>query len=286
MKIPKQQIGLSENHPSLLLDLKPEKSQFFSPLIVNEDGILVDGYRRYQLQEDPEPDVITLNTKEIFPVAMALNERTRIWDETDCFLWVRWARHHGIESVQLPIQRSHSELFGAEVPLLQLIAQRRLLLRQAEILMNAPRSYRPFLLHLLTEKVRLNVNETRDFVEMISDLANQRKMRDLRALAADPPFSTILADKSLTPKQKGEHLLREIRVLRYPYYQRKLDEFSGNWKELQLEPDFQAKRNLFVERELLEITFSVGSYEEMKEKVNRLYQSLNSFIWSKLWKEK
>lgn len=105
-------------------------------------------------------------------------------------------------------------------------------------------------------------------------------------MAEDPPFSAILADKSLTPKQKGERLLREVRVLRYPYYQRKLDEFSGNWKGLHLEPDFQAKKNLFVERDLLEITFSAGSPEDMKEKVSKLSQSMDSIIWSKFWKEK
>jgi hypothetical protein len=62
-----------------------------------------------------------------------------------------------------------------------------------------------------------------------------------------------------------------------------LDEFSENWRDLKLESNIQAKKSLFVERGVLELTLSARSFVEMKEKVERLHRSLTSGLWTKIW---
>lgn len=285
MRIARNQIRLSEGHPSLFLELEPQKPDFHAPLIVNREGFLIDGYRRFQLLAEEELEVAQIDTNLIYPPAFALNQRTRNWDETDCFLWFRWAKNLDIYTTALPVVHFPDVLFEADRPILKLIAQRKLLLRQAQILLDAPQKYRPVLIHMLSEAVQLNANETRDLVEMLIDLANQNKSRDIREVVAQPVLSAVLADKSLNLKQKGERLLREVRVLRYPYIQRKLGEFSENWRELQLESDIQAKKKLFVERGVLELNLSARSFEEMRKKVEGLSRSLTSELWNKIWEK-
>jgi hypothetical protein len=285
MRIARNQIRLSEDHPSLFLELEPQKADFSAPLIMNREGFLIDGYRRFQLLVEEELEVAQIDTNLIYPPAFSLNQRTRNWDETDCFLWFRWAKHLGVVTTGLPFVHFPDVLFDADRSILKLIAQRKLLLRQAQILLGAPQKYRPILIYMLSEDVQLNVNETRDLVEMLTDLANQNKPRDIREVTKHPALSAVLADKSLNLKQKGERLLREVRVLRYPYIQRKLGEFSENWRDLQLEPDIQTKKNLFVERGVLELNLSARSFEEMRKKVERLCRSLTSELWNKIWEK-
>lgn len=284
MKITRNQIRLSENHPSLFQELEPQKPDFFAPLIINREGFLIDGYRRFQFLPEDELDVTQIDTNLIYTPAFTLNQRTRNWDETDCFLWFRWAKSLGVDTRGLPFVHFPDVLFDADHSILKLIAQRKLFLRQAQILLGAPQKYQPILIHMLSE-VRLNANETRDLVEMLSDLANQNKPRDIREIVKEPTLSAVLADKSLNLKQKGERLLREVRVLRYPYVQRKLGEFSEKWHDLQLEPDIQTKKNLFVERGVLELNLSARSFEEMRKKVERLCRSLTSELWNKIWEK-
>jgi hypothetical protein len=283
MKIQKKEIRLSPNHPSLLLNLTLQKLEFGQPLTMNREGILVDGYRRYQLHEEPEIEVHEIQTNEVFPPALELNRHSRAWDEADCILWIRWARSLGIDNPPVPIQRFQPELLDASEELYRWIAQRKLTVRQVHLLHKAPPRYRSLFTELLTEQVDLNDNETRDLIEMASDLANSSPEKDLKAMF-QKMFSEVLADKSLTASQKGEILLREVRVLRYPYYHKALSEFTGNWKELHLEPDFQAKKDRLVKHGILELTFSATSLEDLKEKVRKLQQSLGSYLWNKVWK--
>jgi hypothetical protein len=285
MKTTKNQIQLSKAHPSLLLDLQHQTVEFIAPLIVNETGVLVDGYRRYQLLGE-EVEVIRIPTSRIFEPALELNQRTRIWDESDCLLWHKWAMSLGIEKPRFPGEPYSTDLLDFDTYWWRLVAQRKLLPRQVSILSNAPRRYQRFLGEILTELIQLNANETRDFVEMVSDLSNQRKDREIKSLFEMSPISLILADGSLTPKQRGERLLREVRVLRYPYYQQQLSEFSGIWKELELESEFHARRNAFIERGVLELSFSANSLQEMRKRVGKLYRSLDSSLWKKVWEDK
>jgi hypothetical protein len=113
-------------------------------------------------------------------------------------------------------------------------------------------------------------------------------MKLLKLPAADKFFSLkvfdrILGDSVLNRKQKGERLLVEMRVLRYPYYTRKSKDFSSYWGQLGLDPFIQAKKSAFLERGCLEIALSAASLEEFKEKVSLLYQTLESPVWKKIW---
>ena len=89
----------------------------------------------------------------------------------------------------------------------------------------------------------------------------------------------------MVAKQKGELLLKEMRILRYPYYQKKSEELTSNWQQIRLEQDTQAKKALFLERGILELSFSACSLEEMKQKIMNLYQSLSSPVWNRIWEQ-
>jgi hypothetical protein len=283
MKMQKSQIRLSENHPSMLLALESQ-SVLAAPLVIDQEGMLIDGYRRFQLSADEEVETIQMNVSDPFEAALALNQRTRRWDDADCFLWTRWARALNRINTNLPISHFTQLLFEADVSLLQHIAARQLSLRQAQLILNSPNRYRFFLQDFLTDKIQLNANETSAFIDMACDLANKLGKPRLEDLFAGDPFSSILAG-ALTPRQKGEALLKVMRDLRYPYYQQRAHEFSLVWRELNLGESIQARKSLFLERGVLELTLTSTSVEELNRIAIQLCRSLESPVWSRIWNE-
>lgn len=284
MKLSKNRIKVSEAHPSLQLELQPQ-SILASPVVIDLDGNLVDGYRRFQLAEGDDIEGITMPVESIFHAALELNRRTRLWDSIDCFFWARWARQMGVTEPALPLTRFPEELFSLSDTLLSLLAKRRLTLRQAILLIHAPRRYQDFFQQLFGETILLNDNETAAFIEMVSDLKTILAKTELQDVFLEDSLSRVLGSIDLTPKQRGEQLLKEMRRLRYPYYQKKSDEFSLLWQQLDLGKGVHANKKMFLERGILEITWSASSHEEARERAERLCRSMSSQVWSEIWEE-
>ncbi len=284
MNLSKNKIKLSEAHPSLLLDLQAQ-SVLAAPVVIDMDGNLVDGYRRFQLQEGDDIEGITMPVESVFHAALALNRQTRHWDGIDCFLWSRWARRIGIVDPVLPLTRFPDELFALPDLLLSMLAKRRLTLRQAILLVHAPQRYRDFFQRLFRETIVLNDNESAAFIEIASDLKTILGKKDLEQVFQVTTLSRILGAMDLTPRQRGEQLLKEMRRLRYPYYQKKSDEFSSLWQELDLGKGVHANKRMFLERGILEITWSASSPEEARDRAEKLCQSMSSQVWNEIWKE-
>jgi hypothetical protein len=286
MRIRKDQIRLSPMHPTLLLNL-PHESIFAAPVVVNEEGILIDGYRRFQLCEADELEAIEMKTAAVFDCAYQLNYRTRVWDETDCFFWSRWGEGLGVsgDKLPIPIRTFAEELQSADRKVLELLACRNLSYRQVVAILKTPPAYHEFYFELLCGPVRLNVNETADLLEMSVALKQTLGKKSIKELFESSPFAEILAQKALTPKQRGEALLKAFRLLRYPYYQKKLEQFTSYWQRLDLGQNVAVKKNAFVERGVLEISLSSVSLQDMKESVSKLASSLDSPDWEKIWEE-
>jgi len=283
MRLSKNKIKLSESHPSLLLDLRPQ-SILAAPVVIDMDGNLVDGYRRFQLAEDDEIEAIKMPVESVFHAALSLNRQTRSWDGIDCFFWTRWARQMGIMEPPLPLTKYPDELFALSAPFLSMLAKRHLTLRQALLLTRAPQRYQDFFRRLLQETILLNDNETAAFIEMASDLKTMLRKQNLEGVFQEAPLSRMISSIDLTPKQKGELLLKEMRRLRYPYYQKKSDEFSSLWQQLDLGKGVRANQRMFLERGILEITWSASSPEEARERAEKLCRSMSSQVWSEIWK--
>ncbi len=284
MKLSKNRIKLSEAHPSLLLGLEPQ-SILAAPVVIDLDGNLLDGYRRFQLVEGDDIEGITMPVESIFHAALALNRQTRPWDGIDCFFWTRWARKRGVAEPALPQTRFPEELFALPDTFLSLLAKRRLTLRQAILLIHAPRRSQDFFQQLFRETILLNDNETALFIEMASDLKTILSKTDLKDVFLEDSLSRVLGAINLTPKQRGEQLLKEMRRLRYPCYQKKSDEFSSLWQQLDLGKGVHANKKMFLERGILEITWSASSPEEARERAERLCRSMSSQVWSEIWEE-
>lgn len=284
MKVLKQQIHLSPMHPSMLLALQ-RQSILHAPLVIDENGNLIDGYRRVQLLGDDSIEVIQISVENIFEAAYEMNLRTRTWDDIDCFLWKRWAHSIGADASRLPAQRQAELLESASIPLLTLLAQRKITIRQAQLIQEAPPVTHEYLLNLLSEIIHLNDNETADFIRMAWDVKIRDQISGLRKLLESEPFVVILQERRYSPKQKGEALLKELRSVRYPLYQKKLEQFTSDWQQLNLGRGIQAKGNSFVERGVLEISFASKSLKELKNHINRLSESLASPEWVRIFEE-
>lgn len=281
MKLKKESIQLSAFHPSLLLDL-PAQSVVMTPVAINSQGVLIDGYRRYQLCGSDEIEAVEVDGK-LFETAVSLNSRTRSWGETDCFLWSRWGRSLDIGSPELPIQSFPDELFDAEQLLLKALAIEKIAFRQFVLLCRTPSRHRKYLQHLLIDKIRLNGNETASFLEFSVDLISILGMKSVEEVFHEETLRPLLEDAVMSEREKGEKLLKQMRILRYPYYTKKLKEFSSSWGQLNIDPFVRVKKNLFLERGALEISFSANSYSELKSKVFELHASLDSPHWKKIW---
>ena len=284
MKVLKQQIHLSPLHPSMLLAV-PRQSILYAPLVIDQNGNLIDGYRRVQLLGDDSIEVIQISVENIFEAAYEMNLRTRTWDDIDCFLWKRWAHSIGADASRLPAQRQAALLESASIPLLTLLAQRKITIRQAQLIQEAPPVTHEYLLNLLSEIIHLNDNETADFIRMAWDVKIKDQISSLRKLLESEPFVVILQERRYSPKQKGEALLKELRSVRYPLYQKKLEQFTSDWQQLNLGRGIQAKGNSFVERGVLEISFASKSLKELKNHINRLSESLASPEWVRIFEE-
>jgi|GEM_PF-6039770 len=267
-------ILLSENHPSLL-ERVVRLEGYCAPVVVNQDFILVDGYRRFQ--SDPEIEVIQMNVHSLYEAAASMNRNTRSWDEIDRFLWARWAESLNLSQVSYP-----PELRAAPVKLLRALANRTLQLGQAIRILSAPEGAWLFLVDMLASRITLNVNETAAFIDLTFDLANRWKTKNLTQVFEQETLQPILADETTTSKRRGEVLLKAMRSLRYPLYQKKSEQITAAWKELKLEK-LQGNMGLFLNRGVLEITVRARSHQENSEKVKELFESLDSPAWSKLW---
>ena len=117
---------------------------------------------------------------------------------------------------------------------------------------------------------------------MMLDLANRWKTKNLNAVLENEVLVEILDRPGLDPRQKGEALLKQMRELRYPLYQRKFEELSTAWHQLRLD-QMQAKRGLFLDRGVLELTIRARSQEEMSRQVKELFESLVSPEWKRIW---
>jgi len=284
MKIPKQDIHLSPLHPSMLLTIPPQ-SILYAPLVIDQNKNLIDGYRRFQLLEGNSIEVTQVLAENIFDAAYEMNLRSRTWDDIDCFLWRRWAQAIGADPGRLPIQRQSSILESASTPMLTRLAERKITLRQAALIQKAPPSTHEYLLNLLSEVIQLNDNETAEFIRMAWDVKVREQIAGLKGLLETDPFLVILQDRRYSPKQKGEALLKELRAVRYPLYQKKLEKFTSDWQQLNLGRGIQAKSNSFVERGVLEISFASKSLKELKNHIDRLSESLASPEWTRIFEE-
>jgi hypothetical protein len=284
MKILKQEINLSPIHPSMLLALQPQ-SILYAPLVIDQNRNLIDGYRRFQLLQDDSIEATQISVENIFEAAYEMNLRSRTWDEIDCFLWKRWAHSMDADANKLPAQRVPAILESASIPILTLLAQRKITMRQATLIQEAPPATHEYLVDLLSEVVHLNDNETAEFIRMVWDVKVREKISGLGKLLETGPFDVILQDRRLSPKRRGEALLKELRAVRYPLYQKKLEQFTSDWQQLNLGRGIQAKSNSFVERGVLEISFASKSLEELKDHINRLSESLASPEWARIFEE-
>ena len=290
MKIAKREIHLSSQHPSLLVDLPPAET-LAAPVLIDASGTLIDGYRRFRLSTGDEIDAVEMKITNVFEAAHELNLRTRLWDDADCFLWSRWASGSGT-TLSLPCRPIQGSLLQAPEPMLRLIANRKLTLRQCMLILESPPAFQPFLQQFLSESIRLNNNETAVFIDLCRDLKQILKLPRIEDVVAHvdsqdapavipPPFRS----EGNHARARGERLLKGMRVLRYPYYQKKQGEFASSWRELDLGENIQTNRNHFLERGKLEITFTSGSYREMKQTIERLFNSVESALWRKIWEE-
>lgn len=277
----KSEILVSEKHPSLL-EKCFSKTDVYSPVIVSSDSILIDGYRRFQMEHQAHIDAIEMNVPCLFSAAVEMNRNTRDWDEIDCFLWSRWAKSLGVENHSLNLRNFSPELEDAPDIILSALANRQLELRQAVRILQTPSGTWPFFVEFLSSQVRLNVNETANFIDMTFDLANRWRTKDLKEVLWNEELQTILQEKGKTPRQTGEALLKEMRNLRYPLYQQKIQELSSAWRQLDLEK-MQAKKNLFLDKGILEITIRARSQEEMSKRIKELFESLTSPAWNRIW---
>ncbi len=284
MKILKQEIYLSPMHPSMLLPLQPQ-SILYAPLVIDQNSNLIDGYRRFQLLQNDSIEATQISVENIFEAAYEINLRSRAWDEIDCFLWKRWARSMGADTSKLPGQRLPAILESASIPMLTLLAQRKITIRQAALIQEAPPATHEYLLDLLSDVIHLNDNETAEFIRMAWDVKIRERISGLRNLLETDPFFVILQDRRLSPKRRGEALLKELRAVRYPLYQKKLEQFTSDWQQLNLGRGIQAKNNSFIERGVLEISFASKSLEELKDHINRLSESLALPEWARIFEE-
>ncbi len=281
MLVQKNEIVLSPKHPSLL-ENDFRKSDLYAPVIVNQDSALIDGYRRYRMEEKQEILAVQMDLPGIYDAALEMNRNTRVWDEIDVFLWVRWAISLGTENSGFPQKSYPKELSQAPVEMLSALANRRLQLGQLVKILQTPSSTWRFFAETLSSSVRLNVNETADFIDLTFDLANRWQTKNLSDVLQNPRLHEILADERFGPRQAGEALLKEMRSLRYPLYQRKTEELSTAWKQLNLER-WQAKKGQFLDRGVLEITIRARSQVEMSKQVRELFESLSLPAWKGLW---
>ena len=194
----------------------------------------------------------------------------------------RWAESLGITDFGLPARRVPEGLDRAPLQLLSALANRSLQLGQAVKILQAPSSTCSFLTETLSSRIRLNVNETANFIDLMLDLANRWKTKNLNGVLENEVLTEILDQPGLDPRQKGESLLKQMRKLRYPLYQRKFEELSTAWHQLRLD-QMQAKRGLFLDRGVLELTIRARSQEEMSRQVRELFESLVSPEWKRIW---
>lgn len=284
MKISKQEIHLSPMHPSMLLALPPQ-SISYAPLVIDQNRNLIDGYRRFQLLQGDSIEVTQVFAENIFNAAYEMNLRSRTWDDIDCFLWRRWAQSIASNAERLPIQRLSSVLESASTTILTLLAERKITMRQAALIQEAPPATHEYLLKLLSEVIQLNDNETAEFIRMAWDVKIREQTAGLKGLLETGRFLVILQDRRYSPKQKGEALLKELRAVRYPLYQKKLEQFTSDWQQLNLGRGIQAKGNSFVERGVLEISFASKSLQELKHHIDRLSESLALPEWARIFEE-
>jgi hypothetical protein len=286
MKTKKESIQLSEHHPSLLLHLKPDPDQgTTAPLVVDQNGILIDGYRRFQLSSKAEFEVLQISTPNLVDTAFDLNYKTRQWDEVDLFLWNRWATSLGLACVRLPHARFPRELEDADPDLLRLLANRALHLRQAILIQQAPGRYRSAFRSLLSDKIQLNPNETAQLIQLSCDLVHVLKIDHVSGVFLQKRCSEVIENSGLNRKHKGEALLKELRVLRYPYYEAKKAGFEESWKQLELDSSITSKPGALLERGALEILVKVRSRKELDRALESLHRSLKSKAWDKIWEE-
>jgi hypothetical protein len=269
-------ISLSEKHPSLLEDLI-RFAGYCAPVIVSQDGILIDGYRRYQL--DSDIDATVMDVRSIYDAAITLNRNTRRWDEIDCFLWARWADSLGLQHDPFP-----ETLNQAPFEMLRALANRKLQFGQVMRILETPSHTWSFFIDILTRRIKLNMNETANFLEMTFDLANRWSIKNLAQVFDHEVLNPIWDDSTSAPKERGVALLKAMRRLRYPLYQKKSEDLAAAWQELHLD-QLQGDKNLFLNRGMLEITIRAKSSKEMSEKVSGLFESLSKPAWKRIWDE-
>jgi hypothetical protein len=278
----KSKIKLSDYHPSLL-ESNFSKLGFYSPIIVNQEGTLVDGYRRFMADSNKEIETIEMNCPSIYRAAVEFNRNTRSWDEVDLLLWRRWARDLRFDDSNSSNANFPPELENAPIFILKSLADRQIEIGQAIRILNAPKSTWQFFLDFLIKTIHLNTNETSVFIEMTFDLANRMGKKSLPDVFRIDPLPEILNDATQNMRKKGEVLLKEMRRLRYPLYTKKSEALSTAWRQLSLEK-LRAKKSLFLDRGVLEITIRARSHDEMSDQVRKLFESLGSPAWDNLWK--
>ena len=277
----KSEIILSPDHPSLLEEVVGSV-EIYAPVVVNHECMLVDGYRRYLAAPGEEIESVCLDLPDVFLAAFQMNRNTRTWDDVDCFLWNRWAQSLNVQDSHLPKDNFPVSLNQASPLILNALARRKLLFPQAVRILQAPPRTWPFFVEFLSSKIQLNGNETANFLDMTFDLANRAGTKKFSEVFEEDTLQNILFDPALTRKQKGDHLLKAMRSLRYPLYEGKTEELSSAWEELKLRK-WQAKKDLLLEKGVLELTIRARSQEDLSRQVQELFDSVNSPVWNRIW---
>jgi hypothetical protein len=120
---------------------------------------------------------------------------------------------------------------------------------------------------------------------MAIDLKKLLQQPTFTALFETPDFKKVIGNEDQTRKQRGENLLKAMRILRYPKYHKRSEQFSSYWQQLNIGQNITLRKSLFLERGLLELTIAANSPEDFRERLQKLCETSDSPFWNKIWEE-
>ena len=148
------------------------------------------------------------------------------------------------------------------------LVQGRISMETARAIIEMDRSSGPHLFGLIS-KLRLNMNQQKQLIEYITELANiERKSID--DLFKEYSFEAIYSDACLNRPQKAKAILTFLRARRYPSLAGAEDTFHRMVSRLELPDDVRISFPPFFEAPHYRIEVSFREGKELKEKLKLL----------------
>ena len=173
------------------------------------------------------------------------------------------------------IHDKYLALLDFEKEIKDAIANNEIEMEKALQLLEFDHTDRAFIYDLLFKEVNINLNETKDIIQSLTDLKHM-KQTEITEIMTSNEITKIISDKSLDKRKKGEQICGVIKRMRYPLLSEQEFLFEKLCKSLNLNSNIRINHSRYFEQNDIQITIKSSDEKKLNADFEKLLANMKN----------